>query len=153
MSEGSKVSSRKSGAKKGSQKYQNAFAYTHNRKSKLTKKIQEMPVDGLCARCTEQILWRKKYRKYKPLTTASKWQEPESQKNTNYGVVSNNINIEDLPEDEEHNLKQKLDGYKEREKRTILRKLNKGELDISEIPEKPGMYSSDEFSDSYDSEE
>ena len=66
-------SSRKSGAKKGAQKYQNKEAYRHNRNSKKTKEILAMPVNGLCKRCTEIVLWRKQYRKYKPLTAPKKW--------------------------------------------------------------------------------
>jgi len=27
-----------------------------------------MPNEGLCRRCTDKIEWRKKYRKYKPLS-------------------------------------------------------------------------------------
>ena len=32
-----------------------------------------MPINGLCPACEEQIEWRKKYRKYKPLTVPKKW--------------------------------------------------------------------------------
>mmetsp|Transcript_15525 Transcript_15525/g.18928 ORF Transcript_15525/g.18928 Transcript_15525/m.18928 type:complete len:287 (+) Transcript_15525:79-939(+) len=59
--------------KKGhSPAHQNAFAFRHNPKSKLTAKILASPVEGLCRRCHEKIEWRKKYRKYKPLTQPSK---------------------------------------------------------------------------------
>jgi hypothetical protein len=67
------VSTAKGGTKKGPQKYQNTFAYKHNNKSKLTAKIISMPNDGVCNRCYEQIEWRKKFRKYKPLTQPKKW--------------------------------------------------------------------------------
>eukprot|EP01120_Amphizonella_sp_Union-15-10_P010205 TRINITY_DN405_c0_g1_i2.p1 TRINITY_DN405_c0_g1~~TRINITY_DN405_c0_g1_i2.p1 ORF type:complete len:123 (-),score=10.77 TRINITY_DN405_c0_g1_i2:179-547(-) len=50
------------------QVHQNTYAFRHNPRSKKTKKILESPNEGLCVRCTEQIEWRKKYRKYKPLT-------------------------------------------------------------------------------------
>ena len=50
------------------QKHQNTYTYKHNKNSKLTKKIEEIQHEGLCKRCDEKIEWRKKYRKYKPLT-------------------------------------------------------------------------------------
>lgn len=52
--------------------HQNAFAFQHNPKSKRTEKILSMPNRGLCQRCHDKIEWRKKYRKYKPLTQPSK---------------------------------------------------------------------------------
>uniref|UniRef100_A0A6V3DVU9 Uncharacterized protein n=1 Tax=Heterosigma akashiwo TaxID=2829 RepID=A0A6V3DVU9_HETAK len=58
----------KSAAKKGAPKHQNEFAFKHNPNSKKTRKILAMPNVGLCRRCSEKIEWRKKYRKYKPLT-------------------------------------------------------------------------------------
>lgn len=58
---------------KQGQRYQNTFQFKHNKSSKLTKKIQETPVAGLCAQCEEKIRWRKAFRKYKPLTAPKKW--------------------------------------------------------------------------------
>ncbi len=58
-------------SKKG-QKYQNTFAFKHNKNSLLTRKIKESPLDLLCKRCLEKLEWRINFRKYKPLTTASK---------------------------------------------------------------------------------
>ena len=49
-------------------KHQNEFAFYHNPKSKLTQKILSSPNVGTCKRCHEKIEWRKKYRKYKPLS-------------------------------------------------------------------------------------
>ncbi|KAI9136496.1 hypothetical protein BKA69DRAFT_1103798 [Paraphysoderma sedebokerense] len=60
------------GSKKQGQKYKNVTAYKHNRNSKLTKKILALPVQGLCHRCYEVIEWRKRFRKYKSLTTPKK---------------------------------------------------------------------------------
>ncbi len=55
--------------KKGRQPaHQNTFAFRHNPKSKLTAKILSSPNVGLCRKCHDKIEWRKKYRKYKPLT-------------------------------------------------------------------------------------
>ncbi|KAI9912373.1 hypothetical protein PsorP6_005689 [Peronosclerospora sorghi] len=54
--------------KKQAPKHQNTFAFKHNPKSKKTQRILSMPIHGLCEKCHQQIEWRKKYRKYKPLT-------------------------------------------------------------------------------------
>lgn len=62
------MSTRRGNAKKGAPKHQNTFAFRHNPKSKLSKSIHAIPNVGLCERCTQQIEWRKKYRKYKRLT-------------------------------------------------------------------------------------
>ena len=48
--------------------HQNTFAFKHNPKSKLTAQILASPNVGVCRRCHDKIEWRKKYRKYKPLT-------------------------------------------------------------------------------------
>jgi hypothetical protein len=59
-----------SGSTKGhkSQKYKNVYAFHHNKSSKKTKLILSFPINGLCGKCTRLIEWRKRYRKYKPLT-------------------------------------------------------------------------------------
>lgn len=63
-----------SGAKKsGPPAHANKFAFVHNRNSRQTKKILAMPVAGVCDQCRAVIEWRKKYRKYKPLTVPKKW--------------------------------------------------------------------------------
>ena len=52
-------------------RHQNKIAFVHNANSKKTAKILALPNCGLCAPCHEKIEWRKKYRKYKPLTQPS----------------------------------------------------------------------------------
>ena len=52
--------------------HQNTFAFRHNPKSKKTATILEAPIEGVCRRCREKLEWRKRYRKYKPLTQPSK---------------------------------------------------------------------------------
>lgn len=52
--------------------HQNTFAFRHNPKSKKTEKILSSPNVGVCTRCRDKIEWRKKYRKYKPLTQPAK---------------------------------------------------------------------------------
>jgi hypothetical protein len=35
--------------------------------------VGRLPNEGLCPRCHDIIEWKKKYRKYKPLTTPKRW--------------------------------------------------------------------------------
>lgn len=65
-----KVSSGK--PKKGPPAHQNTYAFHHNKSSKLTKHITSLPIRFLCPACVAVIEWRKKYRKYKPLTVVKK---------------------------------------------------------------------------------
>ncbi|KAI7883440.1 hypothetical protein K492DRAFT_143921 [Lichtheimia hyalospora FSU 10163] len=67
-----KSSNRKGDNRKKGQAHQNTTAWKPNKNSKKTKEINALPVYGLCQRCTDVILWRKKYRKYKPLTTVKR---------------------------------------------------------------------------------
>ncbi|KAJ2006241.1 hypothetical protein GGI04_000888 [Coemansia thaxteri] len=168
-----KASSRGSGAKKGAQKYQNAFAYTHNRGSKTTKKILALPVDGLCKRCTDQILWRKQYRKYKPLTMTKKCVSCEQKKITKAyhvlcdgcasekGVCAKCMETEEIVEvanqktsqqrlKEQQELEQKLASMRERQRRSYLRKLQRGDIVAADVPD---VCKSDDEFDYTDSEE
>lgn len=63
------MSCQKGNTKKPGQKHQNTYAFKHNKNSMLTRKIQEAPLDKLCQRCLNILEWKLKYRKYKPLTT------------------------------------------------------------------------------------
>lgn len=65
-----KVSSGK--PKQGPPAHQNSYAFHHNKSSKLTKHIGSLPIRFLCPACVAVIEWRKKYRKYKPLTVVKK---------------------------------------------------------------------------------
>lgn len=65
-----KVSSGK--PKKGPPAHQNSYAFHHNKSSKLTKHITSLPIRFLCPACVAVIEWRKKYRKYKPLTVVKR---------------------------------------------------------------------------------
>jgi len=71
--ESNKSSSRRGCQKKGAQAHKNTYAFHANKSSKITKRIANMPVGGLCEKCVEVIMWRKKFKKYKPLTTMKKW--------------------------------------------------------------------------------
>ena len=65
-----KVSSGK--PKKGPPAHANSYAFHHNKSSKLTKHIESLPIRHLCPACVAVIEWRKKYRKYKPLTVVKR---------------------------------------------------------------------------------
>ncbi|KAK8804264.1 riken cDNA family protein [Blastocystis sp. subtype 4] len=66
------MSTRRGGVRSRPPAHQNTFAYRHNKNSKKTAKIAAMPIYLVCARCREKIEWKKKYRKYKPLTAPAK---------------------------------------------------------------------------------
>jgi len=48
--------------------HMNSFAFKHNTGSKKTARIARLPIHTMCLPCTKVILWKKKYRKYKPRT-------------------------------------------------------------------------------------
>jgi len=50
----------------------NRTAFVHNRNSKKTRRILAAPISGLCPPCRAVLEWRKRYRKYKPLSVAKK---------------------------------------------------------------------------------
>lgn len=57
------------GGRTRAQAYQNKTTFRHNKGSKKTQKIAATANSGgLCPRCADKIEWRIKYRKYKPLT-------------------------------------------------------------------------------------
>ncbi|CAO3677718.1 unnamed protein product [Umbelopsis vinacea] len=67
-----KATQRKGNNKKKAQAHQNITSWKPNKNSKITRTINALPVYGLCNECTEVIMWRKKYKKYKPLTAPKK---------------------------------------------------------------------------------
>ncbi|KAJ2019013.1 hypothetical protein IWW57_005163 [Coemansia sp. S610] len=171
-----KTSSRGSGAKKGAPKYQNKFAYTHNRGSKTTKKILAAPVDGLCKRCTDQVMWRKQYRKYKPLTTPKKCVACEQKKVTKAyhvlcdgcakekGVCAKCMDAEEIVEGhnpktsqqrvkEQQELEQKLANMRERQRRSYLRKLRRGDIVAADVPDVCNSDDEFEYTDSEEGED
>ena len=52
--------------------HQNKKAFHANPHSVKTAKIQALPNEGLCQKCHDIIEWKKKYHKFKPLTTPRK---------------------------------------------------------------------------------
>ncbi|KAF9116024.1 hypothetical protein BGX27_005257 [Mortierella sp. AM989] len=150
MSEGyesKKASTRKGNNKKGAQAHKNAYAFHANKSSKITKKIAAMPVGGLCEKCVEVIMWRKKFKKYKPLTTMKKCVHCEQkaikeayhvicnkcagEKNVcakcleSREIVPTNIKTEKelIQEQVEH--ERLLSGMNERERRSYLRQMER----------------------------
>ncbi|CBK23472.2 uncharacterized protein [Blastocystis hominis] len=66
------MSTRRGGVTSRTPAHQNKFSFRHNKNSKKTEKIAAMPIYLVCERCRKKIEWKKKYRKYKPLTAPGK---------------------------------------------------------------------------------
>eukprot|EP01080_Neovahlkampfia_damariscottae_P000705 gene705-8957_t len=148
-----KISTRKSGAKKQGPKHKNTFAFSHNKGSKKSKQIAVLPNVGLCKKCYEIIEWRKKYRKYKPLTQPRKCNlcaqktvklayhiicDPCAEKLDvcakcmNSEVFQSEKELEEINRQEMRELEKTLATVPVRVQRTIKRKLRNGELDNSD---------------------
>ncbi|CAO3611485.1 unnamed protein product [Mucor hiemalis] len=166
----SKGTSRKGNNKKKGQAHQNTTGWKANKNSKKSLQIAALPVYGLCQRCTDVILWRKKYKKYKPLTTPKKCTQCEEKTiKEAYHVLCDNCarekcvcakcleskeilaskdefksNADEMREEQER--ERMLDRMTLRQRRSYLRKLERGD-DVSEIVPK-----NDDDSD-YDFEE
>lgn len=65
------MSTQKGNIKKKGQKHQNQYSFKHNKNSMLTRKIIEAPLDHLCEKCLKKLEWKIKYRKYTPLSVPS----------------------------------------------------------------------------------
>ncbi|KAF9185773.1 hypothetical protein BGZ49_004255 [Haplosporangium sp. Z 27] len=170
--ESKKVSSRKGNNKKGAQAHRNAYAFHANKSSKITKKIASMPVGGLCEKCVEVIMWRKKFKKYKPLTTMKKCVNCEQkaikeayhvicnkcagEKNVcakcleSREIVPTNIKTEKEIIQEQVELERKLSGMTERERRSYLRKLERRKNSGEEGGEEEESENSEDDSDDSD---
>ena len=62
-----------SGKKKsGPPVHANRYAFVHNPNSRLTRQILAMPIGGVCPDCRAVLEWRKRFRKYKPLSVPKK---------------------------------------------------------------------------------
>ena len=144
------ASTHKGGVHSRAPKHMNTFAFKHNPNSKKTNKILATVHRGLCPRCHEQIEWRKKYRKYKPLKAAKKCRGCEKKAVTRaYHTLCPTCAggrkvcakcIKPLGAQAEENsgsskakladVEDYLSGLKEREKRTLIRKIQRGEMVI-----------------------
>eukprot|EP00002_Diphylleia_rotans_P037610 TRINITY_DN8419_c0_g2_i1.p1 TRINITY_DN8419_c0_g2~~TRINITY_DN8419_c0_g2_i1.p1 ORF type:complete len:275 (-),score=86.99 TRINITY_DN8419_c0_g2_i1:57-881(-) len=166
--------------------HQNEFAFKHNKHSKLTAKILAAPNLGLCHRCTDIVEWRKRYRKYKPLSQPKKCTSC-SQKTVTlaYHVICDKcaiakgvcakcleskeiVNEVYAKEQQEKEMKELEEGMKkltERERRTLLRRLARGDdpEEISQVTntkaqeraerKKLGFDDFDDFGDEDDDED
>jgi hypothetical protein len=145
------MSTQKGNIKKTGQKHQNTFAFKHNKNSMLTRKIQEVPLDFLCAKCLEIMEWKIKYRKYKPLSTPAKCTLCETktvykahralcdkccidlklcskcvEPCTEYARPTKSSKIlRNRPKD--HTFEEIVESLKERQRRTVQRKIENGE--------------------------
>lgn len=135
--------------------HQNRFAYKHNKNSKITKRILAINHHGLCERCSEQIEWRKSYRKYKPLKAPAKCRGCDQRNvkrayHTMCGSCAGGqrvcakcvkpLSVMSLEEIEarrlRHNatkLESLIDGLREREKRAIRRQMANGEMRVESV--------------------
>ncbi|CAG8717232.1 5396_t:CDS:2, partial [Acaulospora morrowiae] len=136
--------------KKGAQKYQNTFAFHANKNSKKTKTINSLPIDGVCQKCKDIIEWRKKYKKYKPLTVPKRCVgcEEKTVKEayhilcnkcaTEKGacakcqevtqITSSGVKSDKELLQEQQELERILSTLSERKKRSYLRKLERGQI-------------------------
>eukprot|EP00126_Sphaerothecum_destruens_P003527 Sdes_comp17279_c0_seq1m6476 len=134
------MSSQRGNVTKPAQKNQNDFAFRHNKGSKLSEYIEKLPIRDVCKKCCEVIEWRKKFRKYKPLTVAKKCVKCEQKTvKSAYHIIclpcassihvcakcgeekSDIIQNDELSHDEEQKIKQELKFLSERERRKYWR--------------------------------
>ncbi|KAI7862128.1 hypothetical protein BDF14DRAFT_1746370 [Spinellus fusiger] len=172
----SKATHRKGNNSKQGQKHQNTTAWKPNKNSRKTKIINALPVYGLCQRCTDVIMWRKKYKKYKPLTAVKRCTScQEKTIKEAYHVLCNNcattkkvcakcteskeivIDKEDVKTEastikEELELERLLARMTLRQRKSYMRKLEMGE-DLSHIKEEDFEDSDFEFGSDFDEEE
>ncbi|THG01655.1 hypothetical protein TEA_011732 [Camellia sinensis var. sinensis] len=112
-------------SRKGPPKHQNKFAWKPNAGVKINEtevggKFRPLSdVTGVCHRCKDQIEWKRKYGKYKPLTEPAKWDISEV-------------------EAEQKMLDEAIKNARERDRRTLLRAMNKGKS-LSSTSEKSLM--------------
>ncbi|XP_075494204.1 uncharacterized protein LOC142531817 [Primulina tabacum] len=148
------------GIRKGPPKHQNSFAWKPN--SGRTINPTEVggsfrpysEVTGVCSRCKEQIEWKRKYGKYKPLMEPSKCQKC-SKRNVRqaYHNLCNGCAKEqhvcakcsrpvghiigrDISEveAEQKTLEEAINNARERERRTLIRTMNKGKSQSATQP-------------------
>ncbi|KAL1824440.1 hypothetical protein DCAR_0312519 [Daucus carota subsp. sativus] len=143
--------------KRGPPKHQNKFAW----KPKAGVKINETEVGGkfrplseitgVCPRCKDQIEWKRKYGKYKPLSEPAKCQKCSKRavRQAYHNLCTacakehnvcakcsrqvNRIVGRDITEveAEQKMLEEAINNAREREKRTLLRAMNKAKLETS----------------------
>eukprot|EP00122_Pirum_gemmata_P020828 Pgem_evm1s19443 len=144
------MSSQRGNCKKTAQKHQNTHSFSHNSKSKKSERIMNFQSDGVCHKCKENLEWRKKYRKYKPLTAPKICLTCKKRTITKaYRTRCNDCALKEkvcakcgdqemsIPialtteeqKKEEAELEARIKGMSERERRTYYRKLDRGDFD------------------------
>jgi len=167
------MTTRKGSPKKGAPRHQNSKAFHHNKNSAKTRYIASLPNQGLCSHCHDIIEWKKKYRKYKPLTVPRRCTgcgektvrrayhtlcdscakkrnvcaKCQKSKDIVEDVISESEKLK-LDRDEER----KLEKMSERQRRTYLRLKERGQ-DTSEIEAKAKQGEDDDDWDSLGDDE
>ncbi|WVZ68742.1 hypothetical protein U9M48_017643 [Paspalum notatum var. saurae] len=146
--------------RQGPPKHQNTYAWKPN----LGRKINETEpggrfrplseITGVCQRCRDQIDWKRRYGKYKPIVEPAKCQKCSKRAvrqayhnvcrdcSKNLGICAkcctrvNELVGRDVKEEETERkaLEEAIKGARERERRTLLRIMNKGKGGESESP-------------------
>lgn len=127
-----------------------AYKAFRNDKDKRRENAKLAPVTNLCERCIEQVEWKRKYGKYKKLTTPAKCKACHGRKvKTAYRSLCDKCASEKqvCPKcmqakgvvtrgssrgNEEETLIKELEGVRERVKRTIVRRYLRGDLTAEE---------------------
>ncbi|EGC36673.1 hypothetical protein DICPUDRAFT_150772 [Dictyostelium purpureum] len=135
----------------GSSNNKQRTAFLHNPKSKKTAHILSLPNEGLCYTCHETIEWKKRYRKYKPLTVPGKCNNCH-QKNVKraYHVycdectlklqvcgkcakpkdIINDITSKEVQDKEQAQIREAVRDMTERERRTFYREIEKNQGEV-----------------------
>ena len=149
---------KRSGLKGRNPAHQNSFAFKHNKGSKKTEAIYKVVHKNLCSRCYDKVEWRKKYRKYKPLTKSRKCNRCHQPKvNRAYHTLCDDCSVQDnvcawcatdrsevrivkgrneraaARKTAEAELESSLALVSERQRRTLLRKKENGTLEMNDI--------------------
>ncbi|KAJ7535246.1 hypothetical protein O6H91_12G024500 [Diphasiastrum complanatum] len=146
------MSTRRGGTSKGPPKHQNHTAWKPNagvktKDKELGGKQHPYPeITGVCLRCKEKIEWKRKYGKYKPLTEAAKCHQCAKRAvrqayhalcsacAKDRGVCAKcchlSVSLVGRDAEEKENEKQQLQdairNLRERDRRTLLRAMDKG---------------------------
>eukprot|EP01113_Clastostelium_recurvatum_P039254 TRINITY_DN5979_c0_g2_i2.p1 TRINITY_DN5979_c0_g2~~TRINITY_DN5979_c0_g2_i2.p1 ORF type:complete len:277 (+),score=114.16 TRINITY_DN5979_c0_g2_i2:81-911(+) len=144
------MSTQRGNVSKGAPAHQNKFAFRHNKNSRKSNDIMALPNEGLCPHCYDVIEWKKKYRKYKPLTVPGRCQSCDQKtvrrayhvlcdecavkeeicaKCCKSSVVKKPITTDEQKKEEQARLRVELANMTERARRTFYRKLERGDQD------------------------
>ncbi|GAQ86390.1 hypothetical protein KFL_002860140 [Klebsormidium nitens] len=155
------MSTKRGGAPKGPPKHQNKRAYKPFQDVKKNPSEPGgsdgrtfAPIAGVCVRCKEQLEWRRKYGKYKPLSAPTKcnWCQKRNVRSAYHAICSACANAKgacgkcckqvnhivgkgaEQEEAERRNLEEALSGMRERDRRTLLRAMEKGSAKLDRGP-------------------